>query len=236
LINYDIKNSSSTTKGTETSNKETKLFKTSVNIANEDNFFKGGNNSINLSYTKGSLNIKNSAEKTADSLSAGTDGSFSKMELSFTRDQKIDNQLSLSFNFNGQKAFDNLNSGDKISLGGPSSIRAYPNSEISGDDGYFYNIDLKQKLPNNFTASVFYDYGWVKRNHQTWLTDTSTLPKNISLNGIGVGVAYDHQNGFGTKMEVGKKLSSNEAQDGNGNDSDGTNDKYRIWLSARYNF
>lgn len=235
-VEYDEIRSQSNTKEVETSNKTVRHAKTSLNFSNKDPFLSGAINQLHLMYVRGDLNINNDAEKLADFISANTDGAFSKLEFGYLREQKIDDQFELSFYFNTQKAFNNLNSGEKIALGGPHSIRAYPNGEISGDDGYFYNVDLKYRITNNFTGSIFYDYGRIKRDHQVWSNEASVQVQRISLDAAGAGFLYEDAHGFGAKIELATKINSNEAQDVNGNDSDGENNKYRVWLSARYNF
>lgn len=233
---YDELRTQSTAKEVETSNKTTKMASASLVFSNQDTFLSGGTNQVHMNYVHGNLTINNDVERLADSLSLNTMGFFSKIEFEYFRYQKIAQQIELSFGVHAQKAFNNLTSGEKIALGGPYSVRAYTSGEISGDEGYFYNADLKYFLTHHVTASIFYDYGCIKRDHEVWTNETTIVPQWVSLDGAGIGLHYDGDHGFGAKIEVAKRISVNEARDVNGNDSDGENHKYRIWLSARYNF
>jgi hemolysin activation/secretion protein len=86
---------------------------------------------------------------------------------------------------NGQQASKNLDSSEKFSLGGVNGVRAYPQSEATGDEGYKATIELRRTLTANVQGTVFYDYGSVKINKNPFGPAASN---NRSLGGVGFGV------------------------------------------------
>jgi hypothetical protein len=64
----------------------------------------------------------------------------------------------------GQTASKNLDSSEKFSLGGINGVRAYPQGEASGDEGYRGTVELRHNVMPNVQATVFYDWGKVTIN------------------------------------------------------------------------
>lgn len=81
--------------------------------------------------------------------------------------ESLRNGLGFQFALRGQLARDNLNSAEKMSIVGPSGVRAYGNGEpqSSGDIGWQASLELRQRV--NFgerfagMSSAFYDLGAV---------------------------------------------------------------------------
>lgn len=98
--------------------------------------------------------------------------------------QRLTNNDTLSATLSGQWAADNLNSSDEFSLGGPYSIRAFPQSEVTGDEGNMINLELRHRFLPQLQGVLFYDYGTIKVNH-----DNSTATDNRrTIAGAGIGV------------------------------------------------
>lgn len=232
VLSHNFRDSISTTLGEETSNKEFETSTLSFQFSNKDNFFNSAINSFELSISNGNLDLNNETEKNSDLISGKTDGEFNKLNMFYSREEEITNKLEFQFDFTAQKAFDNLDAGEKLSLGGPNSIKAYSSSIISGDDGYFYNCSLKYLLTKSFQSSIFYDYGHIKRNHNDWESDAS-LPNSLSIDSIGIGLSYLDENGFSGKIQIARKLNLNEFVDSNNSEEDA---KHHLWITTRYMF
>lgn len=232
VLSHNFRDSISTTLGEETSNKEFEVSTFAFQFSNKDNFFNSAINSFEISISNGKLDLNNETEKNSDFISGKTDGEFNKLNIFYSREEEITDKLEFQFDFTAQKAFDNLDAGEKLSLGGPNSIKAYSSSVISGDDGYFYNCSLKYLLTKTFQSSIFYDYGHIKRNYNDWEVNNS-LPNSLSIDSIGIGLSYLDENGFSGKIQIARKLDLNEFVDSNNSEEDG---KYRIWITTRYMF
>ena len=119
-----------------------------------------------------------------DQLSAHTGKGFSKLTASLQRQQQLLPEWTLAMAWRGQRADHNLPSAEKISLGGANGVRAYPEGEASGDDGWVGNLALRWQPAPEWQLQAFADAGVVQVNHQPW---SSTGSNRRRLAGAGVG-------------------------------------------------
>ena len=209
---------------------------------NLDEWFGGGFTQIQASNTFGDLDLsKVSSSLSSDQSGARTDGSFNKSTLQINRIQKVTDLLTFNFSADGQLANKNLDSSQKLSLGGSSGVRAYPGGEASGDEGYKYSLDLKyditnnyQKLFSNLSTSVFYDYGNIRQYYDTSRISMTT-PNHYSLSGYGAGINGILNNIVDLKLVYARTIGDNSGA-ANGKNSDGQADQSRLFLSANINF
>ena len=130
----------------------------------------------------------------------------------------------------------NLDSSEKLYLGGASGIRAYPSSEAGGSDGHALSFELRQRLANNFTLIGFYDFGWIKVNHDNNVTSPAS-PNGYSLEGVGITLSWQVTPTTDIKATVSQRLGNNPAANATtGLDGDGTKKITRFWLSANVAF
>ncbi len=130
-----------------------------------------------------------------------TAGGFRKLNLELQRTQFYGNTSSLLLGFQTQLASKNLASAEKMALGGPAGVRAYPVGEGIGDSGLLLNMEYRYQLPAPVTLAgeavslaAFYDYGTVRFNQ-----DDSAVPgatNRISLGAVGVGALAGRVNNF----------------------------------------
>ena len=91
-------------------------------------------------------------------------GNWHKMSFVLLRQQYVAERLSLFLACNGQTANTNLDTSERLSLGGANAVRAYPSGEGSGDEARLFTGELRWTLPipnsKNVTQLVaFYDAG-----------------------------------------------------------------------------
>lgn len=159
-----------------------------------DSLLGGGINVFNLSVTQGNLRFLDPGIAAADRAGHNTGGSFHKANLSYSRLQALGKSLALYFSVSQQTAGRNLDSSEKISLGGPNAIRAYPQGEASGDEGYFASLEMRfhaptrEILPGNLVLTAFHDFGWSRINKTTLPTDTVD---SRQLAGVGIGINWE---------------------------------------------
>lgn len=184
----------------------------------------GGANNANLTYTAGKLDL-DAVSAQIDAMSAHSEGGFGKWAGSFQRLQRLPGGLTLFLNANGQWSEKNLDSSEKISLGGATGVRAYPQGEASGDSGYLLNVELRYPLGYGWEALGFYDRGNVRINHSPW---NSTTDNQRSLAGYGIGASY---------VAAPFSLSVYAAwKGGTGEPTSDVDRTPRIWAQAAYQF
>ena len=174
----------------------------------------GGLNSYSLAATVGDLNIQTPAAHAVDSRTARSDGHYNKLALSANRLQRVTDSVSLYAGLNGQLASKNLDNSEKMGLGGMNAVRAYPEGEAYGDQGYVMTLEARKDLPK-FSEQIpgqmqlvgFIDSGRVDINETTWSTGDNTR----TLSGAGVGLNWMDYNNFVMKLAYAHKLGNEEA-------------------------
>jgi hemolysin activation/secretion protein len=243
-FNYDKKYLYNTSTGSVTSDKELDNYTLGFTYQKIDQFFSGGYTQANINFTRGDLDLS----KVASSLSGDqgtsgykTNGSFNKQNLQLSRIQQLPEKFTLNFVVDAQFVSKNLDSSEKMSLGGPTGVRAYPTGEASGDEGYRYSLDLRYKLGNvpffgDITPLIFYDYGRIKQFKNTSASTTAVTNNEYSLSGYGLGLEAVNSNNFSLKFIAAHTNGGNPGASTQGNDSDGRRDDTRYWILANYNF
>lgn len=167
----------------EKSDKHARVVTLTLNGNSRDNLLGGGVNSFALGWSQSSLTLDGAQAKRIDDTSAETRGRFHKLNPSLVRLQRLNNRLSLYTQIQGQWADGNLDSSEKLYLGGANGVRAYPQGEASGDQGWLGNIELRYAIRDTWQLSTFLDHGEVRLNKENW----SQLDNRRSLSGVGVG-------------------------------------------------
>ena len=98
------------------------------------------------------------------------------------------------FSYSAQYANKNLDPSEKISLGGPAAVRAYPQGEGAGDEGYFGTIEARhrlitpEKLPGIMVLTFFHDFGGSLLNKSPLEADTINRRR---IAGLGFGLNWE---------------------------------------------
>jgi hemolysin activation/secretion protein len=238
-FNYDKKYLYNTANGAATSDKELDNYTLGFTYQKIDQFFGGGYTQASINFTHGDLDLSKVASYLTEDQAAGgnkTNGSFNKQNIQLNRIQQLPDKFTLNFSADAQFASKNLDTSEKMSLGGPTGVRAYPTGEASGDEGYRYSLDLRYNLGNmpffgDITPLIFYDYGRIKQ-----FKNTAVANNEYSLSGYGLGLEAVNSNNFSLKFIAAYTNGGNPGASTQGNDSDGRSDDTRYWILANYNF
>ena len=149
------------------------------------------------------------------------EGHYNKVVLSSTTIQTFNKEWDLLVRFQGQQSGTNLDSSEKIYLGGANAVRAYPQGEGSGDEGYQATAELRYhtKVPG-LTLSTYFDVGHVKYMHD------GTIPGGTTLKGWGIGIAWAQPNDFFARFDYARRIGLAE------NATDDAKSKQRIWFQV----
>jgi hemolysin activation/secretion protein len=161
---------------------------------------------------------------TADSLNAGR---YDKIKYTLNSSRELTTRLSFQATLNGQTSQSNLDSSEKLYLGGLTGVRAYPSSEGGGSKGQLLNLELRHKLNNNNTWFVFYDHGQVAVNPSSIDALNTYVYK-----GYGMGYGHVSDKGINLKALVATRLGQNPNPTSTGQDQDGSLITNRFWFSA----
>ena len=171
-----------------------------------DTWLAGGINTWSLGWTAGRVGFDGAAAALADAATAKTQGSFSKWNANFARLQGLSSVDTLYLLFSGQRASTNLDSSQKMIVGGPYTVRAYDTGAVSGDSGYFVSAEYRRALgqawAGQWTAVAFIDSARVTVNQNTWAGGENSA----TLSGAGVGLSWSGPDQWSAKTYIATPL------------------------------
>jgi hemolysin activation/secretion protein len=200
-----------------------------------DDFIGGGANNGSITLEQGNVDLARSPNEAADGLTTRTAGSFQKLRISAARQQVLTGYLSLYASLAGQAASKNLDSSEKFYLGGADGVRAYPVNEGGGAEGLLLNVEARVRLPLNFNATGFYDWGSERVNKNNDIAGAAK-PNTDRLKGAGVSIGWMANFGLAVKATLAHRIGSNPAPTSTGSDQDGSHIENRLWLQASMPF
>lgn len=170
-----------------TSNKRVQLANFGLAGSHQDALGGAGITAFDLSFVTGKLSM-DAVSLAADTASAQSNGSFTRLAYSVSRLQRLSDTNMLSVVLSGQQASKNLNSSEKFILGGANAVRAYPQGEGNGDEGWVANLELRHNFAQSVQGVLFYDAGSVDINRNPFAAGANT--RNISGAGIGANAHF----------------------------------------------
>lgn len=180
-----------------------------LNGDSRDSFGGGGINSFALTVSVGKLTIDSAVARTIDRALTQTAGSFTKLNINYGRLQYLNPRLSFYLVITGQLADKNLDSSEKLFLGGANGVRAYPQGEAAGDQGYLINSELRWNLPTPAVQLVvFLDSGGITVNKNPW---PGCGVNSRHLSGAGAGLIFTKATDFSVRLDYAWKLTSDPA-------------------------
>jgi len=234
-ISYAQKNYFNEAASAIVSDKSIDAFTASGIINETDTLLGGGLTAGSLSFVSGNLDLSKFQDNlTQDQNTTKTNGHFSKIGMNLVRIQQLGEKDTVWLTGNAQFANKNLDSAEKMSLGGASAVRGYPSAEANGDDAIVINAELRHQLTQNFQATLFYDWGRVtlyKTNWENWNASNTAIPNEYTLKSAGIGCRWRPFESYEFVANLAYKIGKNPGANTDGNEADGTNKNYQGWLS-----
>jgi len=199
----------------------------------------GGVTSFGLNLHVGDSHQHNAAARNTDSISRQIEGGFAKLGFNLGHIRPITQVWNFTTSLHGQLAGQNLDSTERLSLGGPGGVQAYPVGEATGDEGWVLNLAANRKIGDKLTNRVFLDAGGIRLNHDTWATWNAGNPglKNYyQLYGIGAGLDWRFTSNALLSATLAAPIGSNPGRDTNNHNTEGKKDQARLWLSLNAQF
>lgn len=168
----------------------------------------GGWDGYSLYVSGGNLDIRTPVALAADAAAARTNGHYGDLRFSLDRLQTVAGPFSLYGLIRGQLAFHNLDITEKMELGGAYAVRAYPEGEAYGDEGYIATAEARLLLPpvagfpGRLQVAGFYDYGRVWLNERPWLAGRNSL----SRSGAGASLTLSQSGNYLARVSYAFRL------------------------------
>jgi len=237
-LGYDNKELYNEGDGIVISDKSIDAFTLGVSGDARDGLGGGGLTNFSASFTSGNLDLN--GHDINDPTYPEINGGYNKINYSLARLQRATDSVSFYASITGQLASNNLDSSEKFILGGASGVRAYPQGEATGDEGYLINAEVRWDMPvntglGNLQLVGFIDFGHIQVNNTLWdgwNSNPNRTANVYNLSGAGIGLNLTKPGDYAVRAALATKVGNNPARDLNGNDSDGTSDSSRFWLQA----
>ena len=234
-VGFDDRRYYNTSLQTVISNKEVQAGYIGLNGSLRDNF--AGFNTLSAIMTAGTLDLSAlTVDQQQNDATAKASGSYQKFLVKLSRLQNLTDDIRFFVGFNSQLATKNLDSSEKLSLGGPYGVRAYPINEALGDQGYVLNMELRYRAYNNIDVIGFIDQGGIDLHVTPWANSNPGVPGHYSLSGGGVGINWTVPNNFIIRGSMAQRIGNNPARTVAGYDSDGTLKTPHFWLTLSKSF
>jgi hemolysin activation/secretion protein len=194
----------------------------------QDGLWLGGANNWSLSLANGAVSFDNAIAQSANAIIA--DGRFTKLNGNFSRLQNLNATDSLYVALSLQWANQNLDSSEKMPVGGANNVRAADASALSGDMGSLFTLEYRHRLGaalgGNWQLATFLDSATLQLN-KTPFGHNENL---AHLSGAGVGLSWYGLKKIMVKAQLAKSLGTASAQLSNSIGS------LRGWVEITYNF
>jgi hemolysin activation/secretion protein len=165
---------------------------------------------FSVGYTAGKLDIESPETRAADALTARTQGDYNKLTYAASALLPVSGPWSLYGAGNGQWTHKNLDSSEKFSLGGADGVRAYPQGEASGDQGYLLTGELRYTFSTGSAGTMqlaaFVDHGRVRINRRPFAQGDNH--RHLSATGFSLHWLLDY--GVYIKANLAWKAGSAE--------------------------
>jgi hemolysin activation/secretion protein len=199
----------------------------------------GGISSGSLTITNGKLDFGADNPNTYGLYSSPK---YTKALFNLTRDQQlIPGSVSWIGSLTVQMASGDLDSAEKLYLGGPYGIRAYPLSQAGGSEGSVLTQEIQKKWSDGWVTSAFIDTGRIQqyRSLTTYaqLKGRTGADNVYALSGYGFSVAYATQ-GMNSSLSVARAMGHNPLLNNYGLplNNDNRSLPYYAWFKMAFTF
>lgn len=204
--------------------KSTTSLPVTLRFDRRDNFMSGAVTYGMLGATWGKLSLDDSLAAT-DEVTARKAGSYGKLTFDLARIQSLGGGWALFSRVSGQTSTKNLDSSERIGLGGAEGVRAYPLGEGTGDVGYFGQVEVRYEAAA-LKPYLLYDFGYNRVNHSPWDAGSD---QDRNLSGAGLGLRYD-QGAWSGNLSMAYRI------DGGSPTQDLGPSNYRLYFSLSRSF
>ncbi len=193
------------------SNKQSQVGSVGLSGDSRDSLGGGGASFYTFGASFGSLDIRTPTVRATDALTTRSNGGFGRFNAAIGRVQTLSGPVLLYVAVRGQLATKNLDISEKMELGGAYGVRAYPEGEGYGDDGYIATAELRltiaaltRHLPGEVQLFGFIDNGGVTFNHNRFGTGRN----GVNLTGAGAGISWAQNGNFLIKAAYAQRLGN----------------------------
>ncbi len=182
-----------------------------------------------IGVTFGYLSLDHTLEEQDAASRMDTRGSFQKLNINIERLQTTPlSSLTVFGQVSAQFAADNLDSSEGFTLGGADGVRAYPQGEGAGDEGWLIQLEARYRF-GFIEPYLFYDAGYIRINAEPENIIPAVEDNTRLISGAGIGFRIQKDD-IGIDSSVAWQTSGGKPK------SDSRDRDPRVWLSFFWNF
>jgi len=197
-----------------------------------------------LTLTVGNLDRGgNAADLAVDQRTRRTQGDYEILRGNGSWLQQVTPLFSLSAVGQGQFSSSNLDSSEKLYLGGPRGVRAYPIEEAGSDSGEIISLEARfaalQSPHQDWTVFGLFDAAHADLNRHVWMNWNAgnlKLQDQYVIKGYGMGLRAHVGRRVQLELVDARKLGRNPGASAAGQDADGRALNNRIWFMGSVSF
>jgi hemolysin activation/secretion protein len=199
---------------------------TSVGLNGYGTFFGGSTYAFASVLSQGHLFLDSNDQRVRDAATARTAGAFTKLVATGYGTTPLSQNWSLFGSAYGQLSSKNLDSSERVSLGGIAAVRAYPQGEATGDEGYIFSAEARYTVPKQgLQLAGFFDVGGVRYNKFALASTNSRF-----LRGTGFSALWAPRPDMAFKFIVATRLGDERVT------SEPSDSRTRMWLQYLWRF
>ncbi|MDY6349988.1 MAG: ShlB/FhaC/HecB family hemolysin secretion/activation protein [Selenomonas sp.] len=159
---------------------------------------------FDATLTHGNLTLDSWYARLRDALGGDTEGPFTKFTFDGTLVRTLGHRTDVMEKVSGQLADRNLDGSEQLYLGGANAIRAYPQGEGSGDDGFTSTTEFRYytDIPG-LTFSTYFDIGHAKLSHDGRVGSET-------LKGWGLAASYQRPGDWFARLDYARRIGDSK--------------------------
>ncbi|PRL63262.1 Heme/hemopexin transporter protein HuxB precursor [Haemophilus influenzae] len=201
-----------------------KINSLTVGIDGSWNLIKDGTTYFSLSTLFGNLANQTNEKQHYTPEDFQPKSHFTVYNYRLSHEQILPKSFAFNIGINGQFADKNLESSQKMLLGGLSGVRGHQAGAASVDEGHLIQTEFKHYLPvfsqSVLVSSLFYDYGLGKYYKKGQFL-AQGVKNSVKLQSVGAGLSLSDVGSYAINVSVAKPLDNNIDNA----------DKHQFWLS-----
>ena len=177
----------------------------------EKNLDKHGMTTWTLAYKYGHVSFDSElTHRFFDNMNC--EGAYSKVTASFLRHQKLNNRLALQLFARGQLASRNMDTSGRMGITGITGVKAYPISEVAGDNALFARAELQWTIPlqaktQKLQLLTYLEHGDIKIAKKQF-NFNDPMGNYRHLQDIGIGLLWSKKDAWWVRADYAWKLGA----------------------------
>lgn len=159
---------------------------------------------FDATLTHGKLTLDSWYAQLRDAVGGDTEGSFTKFSFDGTLVRSLGHRTDVMEKVSGQFASRNLDGSEQLYLGGANAIRAYPQGEGSGDEGFTSTTEFRYytDLPG-LILSTYFGIGHSKFAHDG-------KAGSETLKGWGLAASYQRPGDWFARLDYARRIGDSK--------------------------